>query len=260
MADVSRSSREDGEAVDILCPHCGEKPIEGASKVRRVTGFLLGSRRTVQEVYGCRACLQAEHRSAFVKNLLLGWWSISAFVFNACFYLWQSLYRWLAPPRGNSALFEGLEERGLSYEVLGSREAFDPAGKSPGELFAQPIAKLGALVALSDGDLADEEVDRIHQGLASLFPDYRRSSIVEVAEELKADPLGLETLCSSLEDHLSPEGKKLALAIGVDVASADGQIEDGEVDTLWDSAQQLGLGQHEIEQVLGHAGGPSPAG
>lgn len=249
--DHGRASRPpSGEAVDIACPECGKRPIQGLTKVRTVTGLVLAWRRRTGELPACEPCMKRAHRSAFLGNLFKGWWAPHAFVANLFFFLPQSLFRWLSPPKMNGNLFEHLDDRLISYRISSPQEPFDPSEHAIGELHTQPIAKLGLVVALSDGDLSKAEMQQIYDDLTALSPDFPRSRLVELAREQHEAPVAIERLCTSIAETMTEEGRQLAFKVGVDAAAADGRIQEREVQTLWDAARALNLGQAHVEQVL----------
>ena len=79
------------------CPGCGshDLPLVFRAWVRR-TAFLIGSHETRSAGYLCHGCANRQTTIALVWTGLLGWWSITSFLFRApraTFYNWVAAFR-----------------------------------------------------------------------------------------------------------------------------------------------------------------------
>jgi uncharacterized tellurite resistance protein B-like protein len=272
----------DAEAIDLPCPHCGERPIEQAAKAVRVTGFLLAYSLKRKTVIGCAACTRGELLKAAAGTMLTGWWSITSAIMNPFVILWNLLR---APyNRGpTSGLVETIEAEGIEVSFLEDREAFEPttgvstdvllddfdAAASGGggggaarsdledQVLLEGVIQLAGAVMLADGQPSTEQAQQLRDVLQEVFPD-RDSDELEslIKEHLQAGP-DVAAVTDELSGVLTEDGEDLVLEVAMDVALADGPASDAEIATLTEITDGLGMGMDEeaVELLLDVRGG-----
>jgi hypothetical protein len=95
-------------APGIACPGCGgdASPLVFRGWVRH-TGYVFGSREVRGSGYLCRGCADRQVAAALAWTGLVGWWSISSFLFlapRATFYNWLGAFRAPFDPLGWGAI------------------------------------------------------------------------------------------------------------------------------------------------------------
>ncbi|WP_161973183.1 zinc ribbon domain-containing protein [Halostella litorea] len=240
---------DDAVAVDIACQHCGERPIEELAKGYRVTGFLLAYRITTVRLLGCHACNRRRLWGIAGKNLLTGWWSISAIVltpFATLYALGRSLYN-----RGpTSALAEALNDAGIDYDFLPDADAFDPSGQGTGELHMRALIRIGCATMLTDGEATTAEATAIRDATAELYPDCPTDEIEDRIRESADSVTNAVRVARGLGDLLTPAGKEQALRFAAVVAAADDEVDAEEVELLERVADAMEMSDADVERAL----------
>ncbi|HEX9699445.1 MAG TPA: tellurite resistance TerB family protein [Acidobacteriota bacterium] len=93
------------------------------------------------------------------------------------------------------------------------------------------------LVSASDGEMTDAELNTIGDIIKHLpiFRDYDLDSLGKTAEacaELLADPSGLDTAGDLIEQALPAKLRETAYALACDVAAADANVSQAELELL----------------------------
>ena len=121
MLDIPR----DAIGIKITCPTCGRHPVESATKVWWVTGFILAFRISSQTIIGCRFCIRKILLLRVVKSLFTGWWSPRSIIINPISILYNLINALIPHKRPNKLLTKTLDEIGLPYTFLHRGELFN---------------------------------------------------------------------------------------------------------------------------------------
>lgn len=240
----------DAAAVDVPCPHCGERPIQQAAKNYRLTGLLLAYQIKSDVQVGCAPCTRRKSWKSAAITALTGWWSVTCAIMNPFAIAWN-LGRGLYNRGPTSGLVEVLEEAGVEVAFLEDPDEFDVGAHGADEALVRGLATLGCAVMLADDDADREEAELIREEIDGLAPDFDREELEAViAETARADPT-VEEVGSALGQLLTDEGREAALGLAVRVAAADGAIEEDEVAIIDEVADELGLdvGPEAIEAM-----------
>lgn len=251
-ADVTLQDHEvpaGAVAVDVTCPHCGERPIETVAKGYRVTGLVLFMQRKTLRFVGCQHCIRRKLLGATMKNLVLGWWGIKSFVFN-CFAIPWNLSRGFIARGPNEHLVEALEESGIPYEFIDDLAEFDPAAHHDDELYLDGMLRLAAATMMADGDADPEEVETVLEVTGEMFPDHDGGEVRDRLEGFVGTAADVGEVAAGLGTMLTDEGKQLALAFVLEVAAADDEVDDGEVEVFGEVAAGLGFSEDEVRELL----------
>lgn len=236
MSDVP----SDAAAVDVPCPHCGERPIEQAAKAYGVAGFLIAYRLSRRTHVGCGTCTRRKCWGSAAKTAVTGWWSITCIIINPFLIVWN-LLRGLVNRGPTAGLVSLLEESGVSVSYLADPAEFEPGGHVDDELLVNGLAQLGCAVMLADEDAGEAEAALIRDELAGLAPDRSTAELETLIEETVQTRPEVEDVADALGNLLSLEGRDAALGLATRVAAADGDIDDREVSMIEELAAALGM-------------------
>lgn len=230
----------DAEAIDVPCPHCGERPIEQAAKAYGVTGFLIAYRLKRRTHVGCGRCTRRKCWGSAAKTAVTGWWSISCIIINPFLIVWD-LLRGLVNRGPTEGLVSLLEESGVAVSFLPDAAAYDPDTHVDDELLVNGLVKLGCAVMLADEDAGDAEAAVIRDELAGLAPERSAAELEELIEETAQTNPQPEDVADALGNVLTLEGQNAAVGLATRVAAADGDIDEREVSMIEDLAGALGM-------------------
>lgn len=239
-------------AVDVPCPHCGERPVEESAAAYRATGLLLAYRIHTERVVGCHACVRRECWSAAKVTAVTGWWSVSCLLVNP-FLIAQNVVRGLYDRGPSRSLLGTLEDAGIEYEFLEDRSEFDPDDHGAASMVAEGLVRLGAAVMMADGDADREEARRIRDAVLELTDAYAASEVQSMIEDAARERPDVDAVVEGLAGTLTLEGRQAALDLAVDVATADGTVTDEEEDTVAEIAEGLEVDDPEsvaVEQYV----------
>ena len=140
---------------------------------------------------------------------------------------------------------------GLFKKVAGAAAREVKADYSGNKDFLEGVCAVAALVAVADGDLEDSEKSKVIKliaGHSTLGKMYDRSNIeatVEIMFARAKDSSGRQSLARELKEVKDlPNSKQMCediYLIGVDVANADGEMEEAESKMLVKIAELLGV-------------------
>ncbi len=108
---------KDAIGVDVTCPTCGLRPIESATKLRWVNGFILAFQICSQTAVGCRYCIRKALLLRILRSLFTGWWSPKCLILNPIF-IFYNLVNAFMPKRPNKLLVDVLDASGIRYRFL----------------------------------------------------------------------------------------------------------------------------------------------
>ncbi|NHN46894.1 hypothetical protein G9464_04695 [Halostella sp. JP-L12] len=249
-AAARRGSVPDGAvAVDIACQHCGERPIEELAKGYRVTGFLLAYRITTVQSVGCHGCNRRKLWGMAGKNLLTGWWSITAIVITPFATLYD-VGRSLVNRGPTSALAESLNDSGMDYEFLRDADAFDPSRHTEAEFHLRALIRLGCATMLTDGQATKAEATAMRDAAVELYPDYPTDEIERRIRDGAESVTNAVQVARGLSDMLTPAGKEQALQFAAVVAAADDDVDPEEMELLGRIADAMGMSDADVERAL----------
>lgn len=240
---------DDAVAVDIACQHCGERPVEEAAKGYRVTGLLLAYRITTVRSLGCHRCNRRELWKLAGKNLLTGWWSISAIVLTP-FATLYNLGRSFVNRGPTSSLAGALNDAGLDYEFLDDVDDFDPERHGQEELHLRALIRLGCATMLTDGQATRAEATAMRDAAVELFPDYPTDEIERRIQEGARSVTNAVQVARGLGDLLTPAGKEQALQFVALVAAADDDVDPEEAELLSQVADAMEMTDADVERAL----------
>lgn len=140
---------------------------------------------------------------------------------------------------------------GLLKKIGGAAAKEVTANYGENKDFLEAVVAGAALVAFADGDLEDSEKAKINQiitGHATLGKMYDRNTIEQTVDTMfkrAKDSSGRQALARELDDIKSrPNGSQMAedvYLIAVDIANADGEVEEAEQVVLGKIANRLGV-------------------
>ena len=251
----------DAKAVDVPCPECGERPIEEASTGVGLLGLLIFYRWSSRTVLGCHECNRSRLWRLAGKNMLLGWWSVTALI-NPFVILWN-VGRGAVNRGPNAELARQLAEAGVDFDYLADPVEFDPSGQADHELLLRGLLRLGVAVMVADGDADRREAAAIRDSALELFPDQDPERIEARVESYASETTNARKVANGLADTLTGEGRALALRFAAEVAVADGDVDDTEAQLLATIADELDLSYDAVEAAIGSGvsteDAPSPA-
>lgn len=110
------------------------------------------------------------------------------------------------------------------------------------------------LVSASDGEMTDAELNTIGDIIKHLpiFHDYDLDSLGKTAEacaELLADPAGLDTAGDLIQEALPVKLRETAYALACDVAAADADVSQAELELLRWLRGRLGVARLEAAAI-----------
>ncbi|WP_435333718.1 TerB family tellurite resistance protein [Haloarchaeobius sp. TZWWS8] len=236
-------------AVDVACPHCGERPIEERATGVGLLGLLVIYRWKTRSFVGCHQCNRSKLFRMAGKNAVLGWWSITALVnpFAIAYDVGRGLYN-TGP---SEKLARSLDGAGIDYEWLTESDAYDPSSEPGNELMFRGILRLGMSVALADGSLDRAEAVAMRDAALELFEGRSPESVESRLDRYAGEVTNADKVAAGLSDMLTLEGKTLALVYAARVAAADGVVSDDERVLLGRIANGLGLDPERVDEVLG---------
>ncbi|WEL22396.1 TerB family tellurite resistance protein [Halorhabdus sp. BNX81] len=214
---------DDAVAVNIPCPHCGERPIEEGTRAYQLTGLVLLYRWRSIRVVGCHDCVSSRLRRTAAKTMVTGWWSITTFLVNPFLIVWnlgRSLYN-----RGpTDALATALAESGLPRDWLTDRADFDPEENTGDELLVDALIEVGCRVMLADGTPSQSEAAVIRDTVLETFPEYDADEIESRIQSAAERDGSLEAATDGLSALLTRPAREAVLALAAQVAAAKGEI------------------------------------
>lgn len=247
----------DAAAVDVPCPHCGERPIQQAAKNYRLTGLLLAYQIKSDVQIGCASCTRRKSWKSAAITAVTGWWSISCILMNPFAIAWN-LGRGLLNRGPSEGLVEVLEESGVEVSYLEEPDEFAPDSHHADEALVRGLAKLGCAVMLADDSADRVEAELLREELDDLASDRDRGDVEELIEETARGDPTVEEVGDALGRLLTSEGREVALGLAVRVAAADGAVDEGEVELIGAVADELGLEvDAEAVEALIELHGPS---
>mgnify|MGYP000398041503 CR=1 FL=1 len=218
---------DDAVAVNIACPHCGERPIEEATRAYRLTGLVLLYRWHSVRVVGCHSCVASRLRWTAAKTMVSGWWSITTFFVNPFIILWN-LGRSLYSRGPTDTLATALAESGLPQDWLTDRADFDPDEDAGDELLVDALIQVGCRVMLTDGTASPSEAAVIRDTVVDAFPDYDSAEVESRIQSAAERDAPIEVVVEGLSTLLTRPAREAVLALAAQVAAADGELDTDE--------------------------------
>lgn len=242
---------DDAAALDVPCPHCGERPIEQAAKNVRLTGLLLlfSIKRDTQ--IGCAECTKQKSWKSAAITAVTGWWSVFSAILNPFAILWNLIRGPIN--RGPSAgLVEHVEETGIDVEFLSDPDEFDPAAHVQDEALVRGLVSLGCAVMLADGEADRAEAESVKEELAEITESFDEAELESLIDETARDAPTVHEIGDALNALLTEDGKDVAVGLAARVAAADGDVDDEEVELITEVGDELGmdLDEEEIESIV----------
>ena len=110
------------------------------------------------------------------------------------------------------------------------------------------------MVSASDGEMTDAELNTIGDIIKHLpiFQSYDLATLGRTAEacaELLADPAGLDTAGDLIQEAMPAKFRETAYALACDVAAADGNVSQAELELLRWLRGHLGLARLEAAAI-----------
>lgn len=242
-------------AIDIVCQHCGTRPIEEIAKGHRVNGYILAYTRKHYQLIGCHSCLRRKLWGMGAKNLVTGWWGIKAAVLNFGVTV-KNFVRGAINRGPNSNLAEALEDVGVVYDYLEDPADFDAVNQHPMELYVRSFVRLGTAIMVADGRIDADEREVIEAGIREMVPGYPEDQLDYLVDRAAQTPADVERVAEGIGELLGDEGEKLVVAFVASVADA-GVTGEEDIELVATIARALDLDEEDVEAVL--AGGPEPA-
>ena len=110
------------------------------------------------------------------------------------------------------------------------------------------------MVSASDGEMTDAELTTIGDTIKHLpiFQDYDLTTLGKTAEacaEMLADPAGLDTAGDLIQEAIPVKLRETAYALACDIAAADGDVSQAELELLRWLRGRLGLARLECAAI-----------
>lgn len=230
----------DAAAVDVPCPHCGERPIQQAAKNYRLAGFLLAFQIKSDVQIGCATCTRRKSWKSAAITAVTGWWSVTCALLNPFAIAWN-LGRGLLNRGPSSGLVDVLEESGVEVSFLDDPADYDASGHRADEPLVRGLATLGCAVMLADDDADRAEATLIREELEGLSPEFGGEDLEALITETARSAPTAEDVGGALGRLLTDEGREAALGLATRVAAADGEVDEEEVALIGAVADELGI-------------------
>lgn len=238
----------DAVAIDVMCQHCGQRPIEEVAKGHRVAGLVLFYQMKSYQLLGCHRCVRRKLWGMSLKNLVLGWWGIRAAVLNAVLTL-KNVSRSFINRGPNSNLIEALEDVGVTFDYLADPSNFQPEEHSPDELYIRSLVRLGTAIMLADGEALPEEQQAIRNTILTIFPEYPEEKIDTLINRASQSPADVERVAEGLGEVLGSDGE--VLVVNFAAAIADAGVADSEgIELAAKIARGLDLDEDDVAEAL----------
>ena len=219
-------SDHDERPISYSCPYCEGRRIETTATAPYVRGFLLAYQIGTKSFIGCAHCVRIKVLGEAGLSLLIGWFSISAFIINP----FLILYNLAQTPfvRTNYARArKKLSELGIPEDQ--SQVDVTHLGYS-----------LAASMIVADGQVDAEEIKVALAYGPGLFPDFNGEELQAAVGKAKDLP-SPQDIATLLREVLTADGKKAVFSYLWMIAEADGVIEESEERMLTQVATNLGV-------------------
>lgn len=236
-------------ALALDCPHCDDGKIETVREVWFIQGFLLFSRFGTKRFVGCLKCTRSKALGSLALSSVLGWWCFP-WGLGTPFVMLQNTVSALGGPN-EAGLRKLLSEQGVEMDDL----VVDDSGRTEN----QRRLVSGVLTVLHRMTWADGAADPSEIELGADIAARMLGDMVDVGEAREllrsAQPPGELDV-----DGLTVQGRLLLLKAAMEVARADGVVDESEVEELGALGAAMGIPAEVVEsftQALSGEAAPS---
>lgn len=232
----------------ILCPHCGNRQVDTAKRIRIIRGYVLFARHGHITMIGCSTCVAGEVKKQLWINLAAGWWCFPWGVFTP-FVVVQNIFAILSSG-SDQQLEQALRRAGVDPDDV-RVDARGFTGEQRRMLDAA-YAVLGRAI-LADGRIDPRELD-LACAIIEQLTGHRIGRDEIVDSLLLSDPASVRF------DLFDVSYRVALLRMAADVATIDGVLATSEVEYLRRVARALDLEDKVIEGLLREIRGEDRAG
>lgn len=208
----------------VRCPRCQEAALDTVVSAPYIRGLILGYTFGSKRFVGCQSCVRSQLAGEVGKSLLFGWFSLTGLLVNPILILWNTAR--IPFVKAQPEKVQGLlEELGVHTEKVD---------------LPRVAASLAATMVAADGRVDPVEVDTA-TGLGSqLIDGFTPALFQDVMQNVNSLP-STSQLAGILCEVLDESGKVATLKYLLAIASADGTMDDAEIDELQTAARFLGV-------------------
>ena len=208
----------------VRCPRCQKAQVDTVASAPYIRGLVLAHTLGKKRFVGCRSCVRSQLAAEVGQSMLLGWFSLTGLVVNPVFILWNSLripFLKASPDK----------VQGLLHELGIGAEQVD---------LPRVAASLAATMVAADGKVDPAELDTATGIGAQLIDGFTPTLFHDVLQNVSTLP-STSVLAGMLREVLDESGKVATIKYLLAIASADGSIDDSEIDELQAAAQSMGV-------------------
>lgn len=208
----------------VRCPRCQKAVLDTVVSAPYIRGLILAHTLGKKRLVGCRSCVRRQLAAEVGQSLLLGWFSLTGLVVNPLFILWNT-------SRLPFVKAQPEKVQGLLHEFGIEAEKVD---------LPRVAASLAATMVAADGKVDPAEVATATGIGAQLIDGFTPALFHDVMQNVGTLP-STSQLAGMLREVLDESGKVATLKYLLAIASADGSIDDAEIDELQSAAQSMGV-------------------
>ncbi|MFK8111446.1 MAG: TerB family tellurite resistance protein [Rubripirellula sp.] len=208
------------------CPYCNTNPLETTATAPYVRGFLVAYQIGTKTFIGCVPCVRKKILGEALLSLLIGWFSIVAFVLNP-FLIAYNLFRGIFVGENREFVAKKLAQMGLPDSPQGMNVT--AVGQA-----------LAASMILADGIVEEAELVAAEQAGDEVFDDFDEAALRMLVQTGKNLP-PVEDLANMLADTLDQEAKEKVMIYLSEIAMSDGNVSAEEREMLERIGRSLGV-------------------
>lgn len=206
----------------VPCPFCQAAPIDAATTITFVRGFVLAHQQGEKRFLGCAPCVAKQVRAEAGRSLLYGWFSPTALILSLFLIPWNFAKSFRIQP-----------DREAARAALRELGVFDREDEA--RIDAALYAAMAAMIK-ADGKIDENEVAAARALGPKLTPNFDPERL---RRQLEAAPTPLAQMASILNVAFPPRDKEVVLRALTLLAYADGRLDKKEAELL--EAMRLGL-------------------
>ena len=201
------------QTVEHKCPYCKINKLETTATAPYVRGFLLAYEMGSKTFIGCVSCVRKKTLGEAGLSILIGWFSITAFIINPFLIIYnflQGLFMSAKPLKVKAKLRElGIPDKASAFDL-----------NEVGYILATLMIK-------ADGKVEEQEIAVAEAIGEKIFPEFdeARFRLIINSEQKLPTLIDIATLLNSIMDE---NGKKTIFQYLTAIAKADGNIDQAE--------------------------------
>jgi uncharacterized tellurite resistance protein B-like protein len=208
------------------CPYCKSNSLQTTATAPYVRGFLVAYQLGTKTFIGCVPCVRKKILGEALLSLLIGWFSIVAFVLNP-FLILYNFVQGVFIGENRESVAQKLQQLGLP--------------EHPQVISVNAVGyALAASMILADGVIEEAELVAAEQAGDEVFDDFDEAALRMLVQHGKDLP-PVEDLASMLRDTLDNEAKEKVMVYLSEIAMADGNVSAEERQMLERIGKSLGV-------------------